>query len=809
MASGHINPSLPVARTLVEEGQEVHYLCREQMKDAIEDTGATFHSEIEELPEMYEGRNVDIFGCLSDLQKEYGLEEDPLFVAMFKIREIMQEMMLPGILRWLEKVGVDVVVLCPLMNKEACWAAQILGIPCVGIMTTAGPGSLRLATLEWLEKMGYTTERCLKESCAKRLQVRLERRAYQPLLEAVDRLRAKYGLEIELDEEMAPVGMSVVAKQSALTLVTTVDFLADPLSPELEKIYEEAQTEFVFVGPLLDKAGAKRAAGHKFQKEAGKEAESTKGLEPPQSAETAPIDPVALMRKAREAGRKVIFASMGTVITGDSPEVGWANHMSVDGVFQGLTGKELCQAAWGGLFDAFGTDSADEGPLLLVSLGPQPDALENLVAPANAACLPVMPQVDILKEGVDLFLTHGGQNSFMESLSTGTPVVVCPGFADQPVNAQKAVQLGVGLQIERPMCDLSEASQVAAKYRRDVAAAVQEVHRNPEFKTKANECSLKMQSAGGVRRATDLILQVANSGCFFRLHDPHASEEKVLGQDDFEWCCTGGRNNMKYSGTGVDGSGLTHRKALQSKASLKLIQAQVAAGHDMKGLGVRMEQSEFKASALDGAATVTFDGMQNLRSVDISDEALAKAGSETALAEALLKALQEGHDSSVAGSEDDVWSLYQNNPDLIQAPLIQIGAGNTAQDLWANVTKTNETLKLAEELFLHFDQDEDGFWNFKETSAVQLATEGTEMGEEAFNSLIIAAAPNGGRHLTEEDMARGLSKDQVLDLYTNAQRQRQLGFVLDIMKDHQRVFSQESNAEETESKPAPVSVSVD
>eukprot|EP00437_Effrenium_voratum_P013875 CAMPEP_0181450790 /NCGR_PEP_ID=MMETSP1110-20121109/28356_1 /TAXON_ID=174948 /ORGANISM="Symbiodinium sp., Strain CCMP421" /LENGTH=518 /DNA_ID=CAMNT_0023575019 /DNA_START=57 /DNA_END=1613 /DNA_ORIENTATION=- len=495
MASGHINPSLPVARTLVEEGQEVHYLCREQMKDAIEDTGATFHSEIEALPEMYEGRNVDIFGCLSDLQKEYGLEEDPLFVAMFKIREIMQEMMLPGILRWLEKVGVDVVVLCPLMNKEACWAAQILGIPCVGIMTTAGPGSLRLATLEWLEKMGYTTERCLKE-----------RRAYQPLLEAVDRLRAKYGLEIELDEEMAPVGMSVVAKQSALTLVTTVDFLADPLSPELEKIYEEAQTEFVFVGPLLDKAGAKRAAGHKFQKEA----ESTQGLEPP--AETAPIDPVALIRKAREAGRKVIFASMGTVITGDSPEVGWANHMSVDGVFQGLTGKELCQAAWGGLFDAFGTDSADAGPLLLVSLGPQPDALENLVAPANAACLPVMPQVDILKEGVDLFLTHGGQNSFMESLSTGSPVVVCPGFADQPVNAQKAVQLGVGLQIERPMCDLSEASQVAAKYRCDVAAALQEVHGNPEFKTKANECSSKMQSAGGVRRATDLILQVANSG---------------------------------------------------------------------------------------------------------------------------------------------------------------------------------------------------------------------------------------------------------------------------------------------------------
>ena len=163
-----------------------------------------------------------------------------------------------------------------------------------------------------------------------------------------------------------------------------------------------------------------------------------------------------------------------------------------------MTGKELCQAAWAGLFDAFGTDNAGAGPLLLVSLGPQPDALENLVAPANAVCLPVMPQVDILKEGVDLFLTHGGQNSFMESLSTGAPVVVCPGFADQPVNAQKAVQLGVGLQIERPMCDLNEASQVAAKYRCDVAAALEEVRRNPEFKTKANECSVKMQSAGAL-----------------------------------------------------------------------------------------------------------------------------------------------------------------------------------------------------------------------------------------------------------------------------------------------------------------------
>ena len=59
-------------------------------------------------------------------------------------------------------------------------------------------------------------------------------------------------------------------------------------------------------------------------------------------------------------------------------------------------------------------------------------------------CSPTLPQVDLLRLGVELFLTHGGQNSFMEALSQGCPLVVCPGFADQPVNAAKAEALGIG-----------------------------------------------------------------------------------------------------------------------------------------------------------------------------------------------------------------------------------------------------------------------------------------------------------------------------------------------------------------------------
>ena len=63
MASGHINPSFPVARNLIRQGHEVHYMCREQMREPIEHTGARFHDEITSCPEMYEGREPDIFGA--------------------------------------------------------------------------------------------------------------------------------------------------------------------------------------------------------------------------------------------------------------------------------------------------------------------------------------------------------------------------------------------------------------------------------------------------------------------------------------------------------------------------------------------------------------------------------------------------------------------------------------------------------------------------------------------------------------------------------------------------------------------------
>merc|ERR1719277_1060693 len=236
----------------------------------------------------------------------------------------------------------------------------------------------------------------------------------------------------------------------------------------------------------------------------------------------------------------------------------------------------------------------------------------------------------------------------------------------------------------------------------------------------------------------------------------------------------------------------------------------------MREVGLHLEGLEFQGHALDGTVEVKFDGVQRLQHIEVGSGAIEVGkGDKKTLAAALLAAMAEAHDKSDAGTRGDVWKLYQTNSDLLQAPLVQIGAGSTVEDLWANVTRTDETVRLAEELFNKFDEDGDGFWNLKETSQVQLATEGTDMAEEAFNALIIAAAPDGGRNLSEDDLEKGLSKDQVVELYTDAHRQRQLGFMLDIFRDHAAAFQSlqttidGKETEEAPGKPPPVSEMAD
>ena len=163
MASGHINPSLAIARSLLQQGHEVHYLCRQQMQEAIEDTGAVFHSDIEAQPELFVKRDPSFYGALGSLQEEYGMVGESLSQARLKLRELAAELMLPGTLRWLQKIKAQAVLFDPLLNLEAPLAAKVAGLPSAALLTVAGPGGQQGAWNDVLQALNTTAEEVLQE----------------------------------------------------------------------------------------------------------------------------------------------------------------------------------------------------------------------------------------------------------------------------------------------------------------------------------------------------------------------------------------------------------------------------------------------------------------------------------------------------------------------------------------------------------------------------------------------------------------------------------------------------------------------
>merc|ERR1711959_555400 len=93
----------------------------------------------------------------------------------------------------------------------------------------------------------------------------------------------------------------------------------------------------------------------------------------------------------------------------------------------------------------------DPDVLFIASIGKQEDALEGegLQVPSNFIIRQQIPQLKVLQHA-DVFITHGGWNSLQESLQYGVPMLVLPGFGDQPLNARKVSETGAGIGIDEP-----------------------------------------------------------------------------------------------------------------------------------------------------------------------------------------------------------------------------------------------------------------------------------------------------------------------------------------------------------------------
>ena len=146
-------------------------------------------------------------------------------------------------------------------------------------------------------------------------------------------------------------------------------------------------------------------------------------------------------------------------------------------------------------FTAFG----DTAWQVVFSVGPYTDRAALPAMAGNFIVAPRVPQLEVLSRA-NLFISHGGMNSVMESLYYGVPLVVIPQISEQAVTAQRVQELGLGIALDR--------ETVTAERLRE---AVAQIAHDPSFRTHAQVMQQAIHEAGGYQRATDAIMQFAHS----------------------------------------------------------------------------------------------------------------------------------------------------------------------------------------------------------------------------------------------------------------------------------------------------------
>ena len=133
----------------------------------------------------------------------------------------------------------------------------------------------------------------------------------------------------------------------------------------------------------------------------------------------------------------------------------------------------------------------------IVSKGPQHDLItlaDNMVGAE------FLPQPAILPR-VDLVITHGGNNTVIESWYFGKPMIVLPLFWDQYDNAQRVDELGLGVRL--PTYEFEDDQ---------LTGAIDALLSNERLKSRLSRTSARLRANPGTVKAADLIERLAQTG---------------------------------------------------------------------------------------------------------------------------------------------------------------------------------------------------------------------------------------------------------------------------------------------------------
>jgi MGT family glycosyltransferase len=142
-------------------------------------------------------------------------------------------------------------------------------------------------------------------------------------------------------------------------------------------------------------------------------------------------------------------------------------------------------------FEAFGGQPWQ----VVLTVGKSTDTTQLGAIPANFLLSPYVPQLEILPR-TQVFVTHAGTNSVMESMYYGVPMVLIPQQPEQQMHARRTVELGLGVQLDK-------GAVTAAS----LCEAVECIANDPQYRTRAQAMQQRMHEDGGYQRATDAIIE--------------------------------------------------------------------------------------------------------------------------------------------------------------------------------------------------------------------------------------------------------------------------------------------------------------
>ncbi|TKR96935.1 hypothetical protein L596_010880 [Steinernema carpocapsae] len=146
-----------------------------------------------------------------------------------------------------------------------------------------------------------------------------------------------------------------------------------------------------------------------------------------------------------------------------------------------------------------------------------------------------MPQYDLLSnKRTKVFITHLGQNSYLEVANAGTPVIAVPLFVDQLFNGAMAMEKGLGVSISR--FNLTEKS---------ITEALNEVLSNPKYRLNAKQISKMLRTQPFTARDifvknVEYLVENSEVGSHYQLPSVHMPfwKEHSLDVIGFVAACT-------------------------------------------------------------------------------------------------------------------------------------------------------------------------------------------------------------------------------------------------------------------------------